>query len=670
MELISDNPIKEANADLLNRNHSAEEFAKHIFSFDYKEGLVVGICGEWGCGKTSYINLMRPELEKNAIVIDFNPWLFSDTHNLVSLFFTEMATQLKENPKYSETIKNLKDLAKVLGVLGEMFSIFSSIPNFGLIGKVLEFISKKSKSEKSLQQQREKLIGILEKVEKPIIVILDDVDRLSSDELQSILKLVRLTGNFPNIIYLLSFDRERVAKTLDDSNIDGEAYLEKIIQVPFDLPKVSHQLLQDNLFKSLNDILGNDIDLDKTRWSGVYFDIVKPNIKNIRDVRRYTSSVAYTFNQFKNEIDSVDLITIELVRIFYPQTFRKIFELREHIFSLDKNEESKKILKDFSQNDILGKAILEHIFDVTNLDSNSRYFSSANNFKKNKRIADLVFFDLYFEHAISPEFQEVQLSQKLWKLMGSDEFKNALEMIPDRNLENVVRNLTDYESEFTSTIALHSIPALYDNINRVPERELGFLEFGPKMTWSRLVYRLLRQIPENDRVEIITKLLEYCNLYGQLEIVGIIGHREGRGHQLVSQEQANEFEKILQKNIKDSSCSELSDTYSLSNVLYYFVSTGNAINKDILKSENVLYALIKSSVSERKQQRGNDPIIYRENILLWDVLIKIYDDEELLNKMIDKISQDYKFNQDESVILAIKYRKGYRHDENFSGDDE
>lgn len=670
MELISDNPIKEANADLLNRNHSAEEFAKHIFSFDYKEGLVVGICGEWGCGKTSYINLMRPELEKKAVVIDFNPWLFSDTHNLVSLFFTEMATQLKESSEGSSITENLKELVKVLGDLGEMFSIFSSIPYFGVIGKVLEVLSKKFKSDKSLQEKRKKLIDILENAEKPIIVILDDVDRLSSDELQSILKLVRLTGNFPNIIYLLSFDRERVVKTLDDSNIDGEAYLEKIIQVPFDIPKVSQQLLQDHLFNSLNSILGNDINLDKTRWSGVYFDIVKPNINNLRDVRRYISSLAYTFAQFKNKIDSVDLISIELIRVFFPQVFRKIFELKEHIFSLDKNEESKKILKDFSQNDILGKAILEHIFEITNLDSNSRYFSSTNNFKKNKRIADPVFFNLYFEHVISSEFREAQLSQELWKLMNSDKFRNALEEIPSSHLENVVTNLTDYESEFTKETALHSIPALYDNINRVPERELRFLEFGPKMTWSRLVYRLLRQIPENDRVEIITKLLEYCNLYGQLEIVGIIGHREGRGHQLVSQEQANEFEKILQKNIKDSSCSELSDTYSLSNVLYYFVSTGNAINKDILKSENVLYALIKSSVSERKQQRGNDPTIYRENILLWDVLIKIYDDEEFLNQMIDKISQDYKFNQDKSVILAIKYRKGYRHDENFSGDDE
>ena len=51
MELISDNPIKDINSDLLDRKNSAENFAKHFFFFNYKEGLVVGICGEWGMVK-------------------------------------------------------------------------------------------------------------------------------------------------------------------------------------------------------------------------------------------------------------------------------------------------------------------------------------------------------------------------------------------------------------------------------------------------------------------------------------------------------------------------------------------------------------------------------------------------------------------------------------------
>ncbi|HDL5700348.1 TPA: cytochrome C nitrite reductase, partial [Mannheimia haemolytica] len=318
MELISDNPIKDNNSDLLDRTDNAEKFAKHIFSFDYKEGLVVGICGEWGCGKTSYINLMRPELEKHSIVIDFNPWMFSDTHNLVSLFFTEMAAQLKE---YNDN----SDIADKLEIFGELLSSVSSIPVIGEIGAVFKFFSKKKTNENSLQKQRKKLTEVLKEREKPITVILDDIDRLSSDELQSILRLVRLTGNFPNIIYLLSFDKERISETLDYSNIKGESYLEKIIQVTFDVPKPSQDLLEKNLFSSLESLLGN-VNIDQSRWLQAYLGIIRPMIKNMRDIRRYVASLSNTFNQIGHSINTIDLLCLEAIKVFQPKTLKEIFE--------------------------------------------------------------------------------------------------------------------------------------------------------------------------------------------------------------------------------------------------------------------------------------------------------------------------------------------------------
>lgn len=138
MEIISDNPVKDSSNDLLGRLDSAQKFAKNIFSFDYQEGLVVGICGEWGSGKTSYINLMRPELEKNSIVIDFNPWMFSDTQNLISLFFAEMAAQLKEYKNESETVEKLENF-------GELLSSLSVIPIVSELGAIVKFFSKKKK---------------------------------------------------------------------------------------------------------------------------------------------------------------------------------------------------------------------------------------------------------------------------------------------------------------------------------------------------------------------------------------------------------------------------------------------------------------------------------------------------------------------------------------------
>ena len=72
---------------------------------------------------------------------------------------------------------------------------------------------------------------------------------------------------------------------------------------------------------------------------------------------------------------------------------------------------------------------------------------------------------------MSPEFINVKLSQKVWLAMQSEEdFKIALSAVPDDSLENVVNNLIDYEKDFTKEIALATIPTLYRNLPRVPEK--------------------------------------------------------------------------------------------------------------------------------------------------------------------------------------------------------
>ena len=656
MELISDNPIKDSSNDLLGRASSAEAFAKHIFSFDYKEGLVVGLCGEWGNGKTSYINLMRPELEKNSFVLDFNPWMFSDAHNLVALFFTEISAQLRDYEDDNELINSLSSF-------GELLSNLKPIPfvgnYFSVLGGCLGFFSKKKKEKNSLKNQRDKLIKVLKEISKPITVILDDIDRLSSDELQSILKLVRVTGNFPNIVYVLSFDKNRVIKTLNDNNIDGRDYLEKIIQIPFDIPQVPKKLLQENLFSSLDKILG-DVYLDKVRWSNAYWNIIKPTIKNIRDIRRYTSSLSNIFKQLGAEIDVVDLLTIEAIRIFYPNKFKEIFELKDYILVRSNDDKRKDKLKNFIQDNEMYDYFLEILFDIDNINSN-------NEFLKNRRIAYSAFFDLYFEQVMSPEFINVKLSQKVWLAMQSEEdFKIALSAVPDDSLENVVNNLIDYEKDFTKEIALATIPTLYRNLPRVPEKELGFFDFGADMIWRNLVYRLLINIPDGDKIETITQLFDSCDLYGKFDIIKIVGH----SHNLASKTEEEKLEEIFLSDISVATIKELSESYNLSRILYFSFLKGKRISNDRLSSHEVLLSLLKSSISEVKSQRGSDPTIYREKTLHWDNLVKIYGDETKLVKLIEEIANNQEIIEKDYVKLAIKYKDGYRNKESIDNDDE
>ncbi|HHF2006139.1 TPA: P-loop NTPase fold protein, partial [Haemophilus influenzae] len=452
-------------------------------------------------------------------------------------------------------------------------------------------------------------------------------------------------------------------KTLNDNNIDGQDYLEKIIQIPFDIPQVPKKLLQENLFSSLDKIL-RDVYLDKARWSNAYWNIIKPTIKNIRDIKRYTSSLSNIFKQLGKEIDVVDLLTIEAIRIFFPDKFKEIFELKDYLLARSDNDKRKVKLSDFIQDNEMYESFLEVLFDIDNINSN-------NEFLKNRRIAYSAFFDLYFEQVMSPEFINVKLSQKVWLAMQSEEdFKIALSAVPDDSLENVVNNLIDYEKDFTKEIALATIPTLYRNLPRVPEKELGFFDFGADMVWSRLVYRLLRRLPEKDKKEVITQLLNSSDLYGQYQIVGIIGYREGRGHQLVSESDAKDLEEIFLNNIRSATIKELAGTYNLSHIIYFFVLIGNPFSDDILSSPEVFLSLLKSSISERKSQRGDDPTIHREKILLWDALIKICGDEDKVNSLIEKIAEDEELRNKDYMELAIKYKNGYRHKKSMNHEDD
>ncbi|MCK9683522.1 hypothetical protein CH637_004440 [Haemophilus influenzae] len=145
-----------------------------------------------------------------------------------------------------------------------------------------------------------------------------------------------------------------------------------------------------------------------------------------------------------------------------------------------------------------------------------------------------------------------------------------------------------------------------------------------------------------------------------MEIVGIIGYREGRGHRLVSESEAEQFENMLVDHINNAPLQTLVETYNLIHVLHFYVYLGNAVDSSVLASEDILYSLLKSSIAESKTQKGNDPTIYREEHLIWEWLIMIYGDEEKLNCLVDSISSNKKYKNEPVISLVIKYRNGWR----------
>lgn len=326
VRVAADNPITRPEEDALGRAKPARSFAAQVLSPDSTEGVVVGVLGPWGSGKTSFVNLARGHLKDSGVtILEFNPWMFSGADQLVQAFFVELSAQLKIRA-------GLAEIGKLLEDYGETFSGLGWLP---LVGPWVERGRAATKAVSKLLQRRKEGIGgrrskvqkSLALLEKPILVVLDDIDRLTTSEIRDVFKLVRLTANFPNVIYLLAFDRLRVEQALGEQGIPGRDYLEKILQIGIDLPAVPADVLNSQIFKSIDATLAKIEDpgwFDQNVWPDVFMEIIRPLIRNMRDVRRYVAAIHGTVRDLGGQVALVDVLALEAIRVFLPDVFRSM----------------------------------------------------------------------------------------------------------------------------------------------------------------------------------------------------------------------------------------------------------------------------------------------------------------------------------------------------------
>lgn len=239
-----DNPVQLPENDEFNRWPFSKRLADTIAAFDAHAGApVIGIYGRWGYGKSSVLNFIRTQLEREHYatveILEFNPWRFKDQEALASAFFHGLASAID---------KTLGGTGKTVGqILEYAGSLLTIIPVAGsAAGKIAEKIGTRLAYD-SLDDERRKIIEIMRKSERKIVVLIDDLDRLDREEILSVLKMVRLTANFPQIVYVLAFDDEMVARAAGQSfggtADSGRQFLEKIVQYPFIIPAVGRRRL-------------------------------------------------------------------------------------------------------------------------------------------------------------------------------------------------------------------------------------------------------------------------------------------------------------------------------------------------------------------------------------------------------------------------------------------
>ena len=334
--IIIDNDIKCTKDDLLDFKKLYESISNHLSYYEEKDTLIISIEGEWGSGKTSLSNFIIEKIEeieeknivsneilhKKIFVIKFSPWMITDLNNLIKYFFSElMKTILKINKKLKKQ-QVIDDFKKFVQLI---------TPDKFTIGGAEYSIDKFFNSEESIFKSKVKIANYLKDLESKILIVVDDIDRLTDSETEIFFRLIKGIADFDNLIYLLLFDKVIVSNSLKTfKNEDGEKYLDKIIQIPFYTPKLEHSKIEKVLFNRLDSIINShsNVNFDAKRWANIYHAGLKFYFHNLRNVYRFTSSLAFQFSLFSGrktfEVNTVDLIAIECLRIFESEAIKEL----------------------------------------------------------------------------------------------------------------------------------------------------------------------------------------------------------------------------------------------------------------------------------------------------------------------------------------------------------
>ncbi|WP_327030200.1 KAP family NTPase [Micromonospora sp. NBC_01740] len=340
--LLGDDPIdgSHEHPDRLDRGKYAVQLLPLLERVRAQsESSVLAMIGPWGSGKSSVLAMMMRELRQDDtwLVAEFNPWAYSDIESLQLGFFAELRAALPEDGQWRETRKKIGDFSRAVSPLGKIGGLVG-VDAESAMQRLSDFLA----GDVSANGTKQKAQEALRQLGRPILLVLDDLDRLTPDELLLVMKLVRHVGRLPNLYYLLCYDEQTLLDVLKRTDLvgnEGEArardYLEKIVQIRLDLPALrEHQIMQlmdEGLSKVLERgrvHLGSEA---KGRLSKAYTSVLRDRLTTPRAINRFLAQVDAFHSLVDKEVDFVDFLCVTWLRTSEPRLYSLIQRSRSEL---------------------------------------------------------------------------------------------------------------------------------------------------------------------------------------------------------------------------------------------------------------------------------------------------------------------------------------------------
>lgn len=350
--MLSDRPVVHLGEDRFGRLNFVKSFASSLILEPNDDGLVVGIEGEWGAGKTSICNLIEQVLRSDreeTIIIKFNPWLVSGKEALTEALLVQIAAVLGKTDRQYESLSAAKKVLNFAKFLSPVKLIPGVEPWGTLVENVLKSVGDSTQAHADLAKldlvgRKESVIDAITSIARPIVVFIDDIDRLQPDEIRTMFQLVKSVCDFQGVSYVLSYDPSPVESALGYSNSSaGRAYLEKIVQVAYPVPRLRYFQLKGFLKEKIEVFVSRKSIVleafEKERLEAALSSCVTHCMEHPRDVIRLINKMRISAIPTRGEVNLGDIIAYETLALKFKLTADTLRK-RPYDF-IDKNREDE-----------------------------------------------------------------------------------------------------------------------------------------------------------------------------------------------------------------------------------------------------------------------------------------------------------------------------------------
>jgi len=360
----ADRPINHRTEDLFGTSRVADALLAEICGSSDKDSLVIALFGPWGSGKSSVKNMMIDGLgdydDSAPIVVDFNPWQSHRDSQIVEQFFSDISLNISASAtseadkllasKFEEYGVFLKMGSDAVGFIADALELFD-VPGHTITKRIAnatkhasELLEDGGKSQKlkeqNLSETKAKLSDFLSGLSRKILVFIDDIDRLSAQEITTLFQLVKANADLPNMVYVLLCQRDLVEASLESiapktSVGYGSKFLDKIVQVEVNIPRLSPASKERALNYMLE--LARSENFVAEASHDLLIDHLECYFNTMRDIKRFRNSMAVDIRMLTHRSDSKlhfgDYMLAAVFRVFEPRVFEMLSQSKDDLMA-------------------------------------------------------------------------------------------------------------------------------------------------------------------------------------------------------------------------------------------------------------------------------------------------------------------------------------------------